>query len=126
MINYKETDLSKRKHADFKLKAAEIVISLAFAGLFGTSAKTWIAGDISSNLWFPAWLFLLGVAGGLGVFLMHSALKLYAAQEQVNSPDSSIAITVSGDQNPTERLDAEKPISIVIERASTKISIRVE
>lgn len=125
MVDYKETDLSKRKHADFMLSIAGKVAMLVFGVLLGATSKTWIAVDKLSDLGFRD-VLSIGIVGGLGIYIMVAALKRYASLGQVNTPDHSVAVTVSGAQNSHECLDAEKPICIVIERGATKISIRIE
>ena len=126
MVDYKETELSKRKHADFMFNLAEKIFALVFGILFGASSKTWITGEKLSDLEFNLSLFVLGIGGGLGIYLMRSALKCYAGLGQVNSQNGSISATATDAHSPPESPDAEKPICIAIEHGATKISIRIE
>jgi hypothetical protein len=126
MVDYKKTDLSKRRHADSMLRMAEKILSIVYGGLLGSPAMAWITKVPSNDFIFPAYLLLLGIGGGLGVYFMKTALKCYASLDQEISTNSAIAVTMSGAQSLPECLDAEKPIDIVIERSATKISIRVE
>jgi len=125
MAECKETEVTKRKHADFMLRIAEKIFSLAYVGLLGAPAMAWITKSSSSDFVFSEYLLLLCIGGGLGVYLMKAAFKCHADLDQVSGKDCAKTVSISVAQSFPECLDADKPICIVIERGAMKISIRI-
>lgn len=120
MTDYKETALSKRKHADFMLKVADRLIALVFAGTLGISAMQWLHSGKPVGTEFGTYLVLLAVGSVIAIYLMTSALKRYASLESGNDlvPQAS-SRTITG-------CSTSAPVALSIEHGNTRITVHIQ